>query len=193
VKNMDKLIPVGISGRHLHVSQEDLETLFGAGYQLTTMKDLAQPGQFAAKETVELATEKGSIKNVRILGPVRKQTQIEVALTDAIKLGITPPVRDSGDLKNSPGLTIKGPSGQVTLKEGAICAARHIHMTPAEAAGFNLKDKEFVSIKVEGERAAILQNVLVRVHETFQLELHVDTDEGNAVKLKTGDKVAIVK
>jgi putative phosphotransacetylase len=190
---MDKLIPVGISGRHLHVSQEDLETLFGAGYQLNNMKALSQPGQYAAKETVELATEKGSIKNVRILGPVRKQTQIELALTDAIKLGINPPVRDSGDLKNSPGLTIIGPSGRVTLKEGAICAGRHIHMTPADAVGFNVKDKELVCIKVGGDRAAILQNVLVRVHDTFQLELHVDTDEGNAVMLKTGDKVAIVK
>jgi putative phosphotransacetylase len=190
---MEKLIPAGVSGRHVHVSQADLETLFGQGYQLTPMKDLSQPGQYAAKETVELQGEKGTIKNVRILGPVRKQTQIELALTDAVKLGVNPPVRDSGDLKNSPGLTIIGPNGQVKLDEGAICAARHIHMTPADAAAFGVKDKDLVSVKVGGDRGAIFQNVLVRVHETFQLELHVDTDEGNAVALKTGEKVQLIK
>jgi putative phosphotransacetylase len=190
---MSKNIPVGISGRHLHLSQADLETLFGKGYQLKPKKDLSQPGQFAAEETVEIATEKGSFKSVRILGPVRKQTQIELALTDAVKLGVNPPVRDSGDLKQSPGVIITGPNGQVTIVEGVICAARHIHMTPADAAAFNVKDKELVSVKVDGERAAILCNVLVRIHETFKLEMHLDTDEGNAVMAKTGDKVALVK
>lgn len=190
---MSKPIPVGVSGRHLHLSQDDLDTLFGKGYQLTPMKDLSQPGQYAAKETVEVSTEKGSFKSVRILGPVRKQTQIELALTDAVKLGVNPPVRDSGDLKQSPGLTITGPKGQVTIQEGVICAARHIHMTPADAECLNVKDKELVSVKVEGERGAILCNVLVRIHDTFQLEMHLDTDEGNAVMAKTGDVVAIVK
>jgi len=190
---MSKNIPIGISGRHLHISQADLETLFGKGYQLTPMKDLSQPGQYAAQETVEVKTEKGSFKSVRILGPVRKQTQIELSLTDAIKLGIKPPVRDSGDLNQSPGATIVGPQGQVTINEGVVCAARHIHMTPADAAVLNVKDKELVSVKLDGERGAVLCNVLVRIHDTFKLEMHVDTDEGNAVMAKTGDKVELVK
>lgn len=190
---MERNIPVGISGRHAHLSQADLETLFGAGYQLNTLKALSQPDQYAAKETVEIVTAKGSIKNVRILGPVRKQTQVELSLTDAIKLGINPPVRDSGDLKNSPGITIIGPQGQVVIAEGVICAARHIHMTSEDAAYFQVKDKALVCVEVAGDRGAILRNVLIRVHDNFQLEMHVDTDEGNAVMLKTGDKVALVK
>lgn len=190
---MEKRIPVGVSGRHLHVSQADLEVLFGKDYQLKPKKDLSQPGQYAAEETVEIVTAKGSIKNVRILGPVRKQTQVELSLTDAVKLGINPPVRDSGDLKNSPGLTIIGPKGQVSINEGVVCAARHIHMTPADAEEFQVKDKELVSVKIDGERGAIFHNVLIRIHETFQLEMHVDTDEGNAVMLKTGDKISLVK
>lgn len=190
---MEKNIPVGISGRHVHVSQADLETLFGDGYELDTLKALSQPNQFAAQETVEIVTAKSSIKKVRILGPVRKQTQVELALTDAIKLGLTPPVRDSGDLKNSPGLTIIGPQGRVVIPEGVICAARHIHMTPDDAAHYQVKDKQLVSVEVEGERGALFHHVLIRVHENFQLELHVDTDEGNAVMLKNGDKVALVK
>jgi putative phosphotransacetylase len=190
---MPKQIPVGISGRHAHISQADLETLFGAGYQLNPMKDLSQPGQYAAQETVDISTEKGELKRVRILGPVRKQTQVEISLTDAIKLGVKPPVRDSGDLKDSPGLTVSGPKGKVTIPEGVICAARHIHMTPADAEQFKVKDKELVAVKIEGERGAIFNNVLCRVHESFQLEMHCDTDEGNAVMLKTGDKVSLVK
>lgn len=190
---MEKSIPVGISGRHAHVSQNDLETLFGKGFQLSNLKALSQPGQFAANETVEIVTPKGSLKKVRILGPVRKQTQVELSLTDAIKLGINPPVRDSGDLKDSPGLTIIGPQGQVDIKEGVICAARHIHMTPADAEKFNVKDKELVSVKIDGARGAIFDNVLIRVHENFQLELHVDTDEANAVMLKNGDMVTLIK
>lgn len=190
---MEKLIPVGISGRHAHVSQADLETLFGAGYELKPLKDLSQPGQYAAQETVDISTEKGEIKKVRILGPVRKQTQVEISLTDAVKLGLKPPVRDSGDLRNSPGLTITGPKGKTIIPEGVVCAARHIHMTPADAEQLGVKDKDLISVKIDGERGAVFNNVLCRVHPSFQLEMHCDTDEGNAVMLKTGEKVSVVK
>lgn len=187
------MIPVGISARHIHVSKEDLATLFGEGHELTVYKELSQPGQYAAQETVDLVTEKGSFKKVRILGPVRKQTQVEIALTDAMKLGIAAPVRDSGDLKTSPGLTIVGPQGSVALNEGVIAACRHIHMTPGEAEQFGVKDKEIVKVKVgSDDRCLIFDKVLVRVHDTFRLEMHLDTDEGNAARAKTGDKAEIV-
>lgn len=187
-----KKIPVGVSARHIHVSREDLDVLYGKGYELTVMKDLSQPGQYAAKENVELVTEKGSMK-VRILGPVRKQTQIELALTDAVKLGVTPPVRDSGDLKESPGLIIRGPQGEVKIGEGVIAACRHIHMTPAEAEVFSLKDKDIVKVRCGGDRGLIFDNVLVRVNDNYSLEMHIDTDEGNAAMLHTGEAVQIVK
>lgn len=187
-------IPVGISARHIHVSQEHLVILFGEGYELHPFKDLAQPGQYAAQEFVDLETEKGSFKKVRILGPVRKQTQVEIALTDAIKLGIKPPVRDSGDLKGSPGLTIVGPKGSVKLEEGVVAACRHIHMTPADAAQFGVKDKDIVKVRAGSEeRCVIFDKVLARVHENFKLEMHLDTDEGNASMAKNGDFVEIVK
>lgn len=190
--NTAKKIPVGVSARHVHVSREDLDVLYGKGYELTVMKDLSQPGQYAAKESVELVTEKDTMK-VRILGPVRKQTQIELALTDAVKLGIKPPVRDSGDLKASPGLTIKGPKGEVKLGEGVIAACRHIHMTSADAQELNLKDKDIVKVQCGGERGLIFDNVLVRVNDSYSLEMHIDTDEGNASMLNTGAQVQIVK
>lgn len=186
-------IPVGISARHLHVSPEHLAILFGPDHQLQIYKDLSQPGQYAAQETVDLVTEKGSFKKVRILGPTRKSTQVEIALTDAMKLGIVPPVRDSGDIKGSPGLTIVGPKGEVKLTEGVIAACRHIHMTPADAATFGVKDKDVVKVKVGGDsRCLIFDKVLVRVNENFRLEMHLDTDEGNAAAAKTGNSAMIV-
>lgn len=190
---LEKHIPVGVSGRHVHVSQEHLELLFGPGYQLTKMKDLSQPGQFATNETVDLVTTKGSFTRVRILGPVRKETQIELSLTDAVKLGIVPPIRDSGNLQDSPGLTLVGPHSTVAVPKGVIIACRHIHMTPPEAARFGVKDKDWVKIECEGERSMTMGQVLVRVHESYALECHIDTDEGNAANLKTGDKVRLVK
>ena len=186
-------IPVGISARHVHVTREDLAILYGEGYQLTNKKDLSQPVQFACNETVDLITEKGTFKNVRILGPERKATQVELSLTDAIKLKLTPPVRDSGDLAGSPGLTIMGPKGTIELKQGVIAACRHIHMTPADAAEFGVKDKDIVKVFCGGERGLIFDNVLIRVRDDFKLEMHIDTDEGNASMLKTGDSVEIVK
>ncbi len=185
--------PVGVSGRHVHVSREDLDVLYGKGYQLQPIKDLSQPGQFACQEVVDLVTEKGSFKKVRILGPERKVSQVEISLTDAIKLGLKPPVRDSGDLAGSPGLTMVGPNGSVELKNGVIAACRHIHMTPADAEQLGVKDKEVVKVSCGGERGLIFDKVLVRVNEAFFLEMHVDTDEGNAAMIKTGDMLEIVK
>lgn len=187
-------IPLGISARHLHISQEHLDVLYGQGHRLTPVKDLAQPGQYACEETVDLLTEKGSFKKVRILGPVRPKTQVELALTDAMKLGLKIPVRDSGDHTGAPGLTIVGPKGEVKLDTGVIAACRHIHMTPADAAVFGVKDKEFVSVKVgDDDRCLVFGKVLVRVHDSFKLEMHLDTDEGNAAGAKNGDAAEIVK
>ena len=190
---MDKSsIPVGVSGRHLHVSREHLDILFGEEYQLQPMKDLSQPGQYAAQETVDLVGPKGSFKNVRILGPERKKTQIEISLTDSIKLGVKPPVRDSGDIAESPGLTIVGPKGSVDIKEGVIAAMRHIHMTPEDAKKFGVKDKDIVKVRLGGARGLIFDQVLIRVNDQFQLEMHIDTDEGNAAGIKTGDIAEII-
>ena len=191
-KTSEACIPVGVSGRHLHLSREHLDALFGPGYELTKKKDLSQPGQYAAEETVDIMTTKGAFTRVRILGPVRKETQIEMALTDSVKLGITPPLRDSGNLAGSPGVVLVGPNGTITLDQGVIIALRHIHMTPAQAEEFGVKDKELVQVECLGDRAMTMGQVLVRVSDQFALELHVDTDEGNAAGMKTGDKVRIV-
>jgi putative phosphotransacetylase len=156
------------------------------------MKDLSQPGQYAAQETVDLVGPKSSFKNVRILGPERKKTQVEVSLTDSIKLGVNPPVRDSGDVAQSPGLTIVGPKGSVAINEGVIAAMRHIHMTPDDAKTFGVKDKDIVKVRLGGPRGLIFDQVLIRVNDQFQLEMHIDTDEGNAAGVKTGDFVEII-
>ncbi|GAB6084907.1 phosphate propanoyltransferase [Alkaliphilus crotonatoxidans] len=191
---MEKMmIPVGISNRHLHLSAEDIETLFGNDYELTKFKDLSQPGQYAAEEKVDLVGPKGTLKGVRVLGPARKQTQVEISLTDSFALGVKSPVRDSGDLKGSPGVKIVGPKGQVEIPEGVIIAGRHIHMHTDDAAKFNVVDKDRVMVRTFGERSVVFENVLVRVHETYALEMHVDVDEGNAAALKNGDMVEIIK
>lgn len=189
----EKKIPVGISARHVHVTREDLDILYGKGYQLTVKKDLSQPGQYAANELVDLVTEKSTFKNVRILGPERKVTQIEISMSDAMKLGLKAPVRDSGDVEGSAGITIVGPKGTVKLDQGVIVACRHIHMTPADAAAFSVKDKEIVKVRCEGDRALIFDKVLIRVNDQFKLEMHVDTDEGNAALLGNSSTIEIVK
>ena len=189
----NKTVTAGISARHVHVTREHLEILYGAGYQLTNKKDLSQPGQFASNETIDVVTEKSSFKNVRILGPIRSKSQVEVSMSDAMKLGLKNiPVRDSGDLAGTPGAKLVGPKGEVELTEGVIVASRHIHMTPAEAASFGVKDKDTVKVRCGGERGLVFENVLIRVNEQYALEMHVDTDEGNAACLKTGQKVRIV-
>ncbi len=186
-------VPVGISARHIHLSQADLDVLFGEGYELTVKKELSQPGQYAANERVDLVTEKTTLKGVSVLGPVRKQSQVEVSLTDSLKLGLKPPVRDSGDLKGSPGIVLVGPKGSVTLQEGVIAACRHIHMTPQDAAKFAVKDKEIVKVRCGGQRGLVFDNVLIRVHEQYALEMHIDTDEANAAMAKTGELLEVIK
>lgn len=184
-------VPVGISNRHIHLSQEDLETLFGKGYQLTPVKDLKQTGQFAAEETLTIATKKGVIQNVRVLGPTRSKTQVEISRTDSFALGLRPPVRDSGALEGSEGVTIIGPEGSIKLDEGVIIALRHIHMSPVDAEQFGVQDKDIVTVKVDGERGLVFENVLVRVRDDFVLEFHIDTDEANAAGLANNQEVEV--
>lgn len=186
-----RLVPVGISNRHVHLAAADLATLFGAGYQLKEMKPLSQPGQFAAEEVVTIVGPKGKIDKVRILGPERKASQVEISQTDAYKLGITAPVRDSGDLKGSPGLKLVGPKGEVELDSGAILACRHIHMTTSDARRLGVRDKERVRVRANGERGVTFDNVLVRVSDSFALEMHVDTDEANCALMRNGDTVRL--
>ncbi|HON42161.1 MAG TPA: phosphate propanoyltransferase [Bacillota bacterium] len=189
----DTVVPVGVSNRHLHVTQDDLEALFGKGYQLRVKKDLSQKGQFAAEETVTLVGPKAAMANVRILGPCRKRTQVEVSRTDCFQLGLNPPVKDSGDLDGSESIKIVGPKGEVTISTGVILAKRHIHMTPEEAEKLGVCDRDVVMVRAPGERALIFDEVLVRVHPTFTWEMHVDTDEANAASLKNGSLVTIIK
>ena len=189
----DKKIPVGISNRHVHLSAHDLEILFGRDARLTKFKDLSQPGQFACQEKVTLVGPKGVIENVRILGPTRKNTQVEISVSDCFKLGIKAPIRDSGDLAESAGLTLVGPAGSVTIKEGGIIAARHIHMHPQDAERFGVKDGDRVDVECYGPRGVVFCEVLVRVNENYKLEMHVDMDEANAASLKNGDFVKIIR
>lgn len=186
-------IPVGISNRHIHLSQADLDALFGAGYELTKMKDLSQPGQYACKETVTVVGPKGAIEKVRILGPVRKATQIEVIAGDSFKLGVAGDVRMSGDLAGTHGVTLVGPKGSVQTKEGLIVAQRHIHMTLADAARLGVKDGDIVDIKVTGSRGGIFSNVAIRANDSSALECHIDTEEANAMGLTSKSTITIVK
>jgi putative phosphotransacetylase len=184
-------VPVGVSARHIHLSEEHVKTLFGEGYELTHKQEL-MGGQFAANETITIVGSKlRAIENVRVLGPPRKQTQVEISATDAVRLGISPPLRDSGNLNNSAPIAVIGPKGAVNLNEGCILAARHIHMSPLEAAEAGLRDGEKISVEIPGERGVTLNNVLIRVDNTFTLEMHIDTDEANACGLKNGDTVKI--
>lgn len=185
-------IPVGISARHAHVTQEHLEILYGDGHQLTVYAPLYQPGAFAAKETLTVVGKRmRAIENVRILGPVRDYSQVEIAKTEAIRLGLTPPIRDSGDLAGAEPITLVGPAGTVYLEEGAICATRHIHMTPAQAEDLRLDEDSRLKIHFPGERALTLENVRPKISETYVLQMHLDTDDANAAGLKGGEAVEI--
>ena len=179
-------IPVEISAHHVHLSQADVEKLFGPGHQLTPEHELSQPGQFACAEKVHLVGPKGRIANVRVLGPTRKETQVEIAMTEQFKVGIQPPIRQSGDLTNTPGITLEGPYGTSVIDRGVICAQRHIHMTPEDAMRFRVRDNYVVRVRVEGERELIFGDVVVRVNPAFRLAMHIDTDEGNAANIRTG-------
>ena len=186
-------VSVGLSNRHLHVSKEDLNILFGQDYELTHKKDLSQPGQYAAEEVVDIEGPKGTLKKVRILGPVRPETQVEISFADARALGVEPVVRESGKLGNTPGCKLTGPNGTVEITEGVIVASRHIHMHTDDAAKFDLKDKDIVNVETSGERGIIFKNVLVRVNPNYALEMHLDIEEGNSAGLKNGDFVEIIK
>lgn len=187
-------VKVGISNRHVHFCQEDLDKLFGAGYRLTNIKDLSQPGQFAADETVTLVGPKGVLQRVRVLGPIRSKTQVEISRTDSFALGIKPPVRDSGDHEGTTGqVTVVGPRGAITLSQGVILAKRHVHMTASDAERFGVKDKDTVKVRCGGDRGLVFDNVLVRVRDDFALDCHLDTDEANAAMLNNGDEVEILK
>lgn len=172
---------VETSARHIHLSEQDLETLFGKGAKLTFKKDLSQPGQFACEERITLVGPKKSIPNVIILGPTRKSTQVELSFTDARTLGIIAPVKESGDIVGTPGCKLVGPAGEVDITEGVIIAKRHIHMTPADAEAFGVTDKQIVSVAIESaDRKTVYGDVVVRVHDNFALAMHIDTDEANA-------------
>ena len=177
-------IPVEISARHVHLSEKDALDLFGA--PLTPTKDLSQPGQFLCKERVRLIGPKGVIDNVAILGPARPSSQVEISKTDARALGTEAVIRQSGDIQGTPGIILASQTGFVGLREGAIIAARHIHMTPGDARRFHVADNELVSVRIDGDRPAILENVVVRVSDKFRLAMHIDSDEGNSAGWKPG-------
>lgn len=190
----DGAIPIGVSNRHIHLSKSDLETLFGEGYELTPIKELSQPGQYACKEQLTIiGPSMRPIENVRVLGPVRKASQVEISATDSYVLKVKPPVRESGNIKDSAPIRIVGPKGVVELNEGCIIANRHIHMSPAEAEVFGLKDGDYVDIDVNGKRRTRWFDVQVRVHKDFRLEMHVDTDDANAAGIGNGFTVTIAK
>ena len=186
-------IPVGVSNRHLHLSQADQDILFGTGYQMTPIKDLSQPGQFACKETVTICGPKGAIEKVRVLGPVRSKTQVEILTGDSFKLGVSAPARQSGDLAGTPGITIVGPKGSVQTTEGLIVAQRHIHMTLQDAAAYGVHDGQVVDIVVDGPRGGTYANVIVRANDTSALECHLDTEEANAMNVNSSTKIKIKK
>ena len=184
---MANQVLVEISARHVHVSQEHLEILFGKGYELTVKKWLSQPGQFACEERIKVIGEKGEFPAVSILAPIRPNDQVELSASDARSIGVKAPVRESGDIKGSGGCKLVGPNGEVEISEGVIVAKRHIHMTPADAAEYGLSDKQVVSVKIDSaERSLVFGDVVVRVSEKFALAMHIDTDESNAVMAAPG-------
>jgi putative phosphotransacetylase len=194
LKENDKLtVPVGVSARHVHLTREHMDILFGPGSQLNKKKEL-MGGQFAAEECVTILGSKlSAIEKVRILGPLRSRTQVEVSKTDAIKLGLKAPVRESGNIDGSAPITLVGPKGAVALKEGCIVAKRHIHMSNDDAVRYGLKDKDKVDVKIPGDRGGIFSEVQVRVDKTYTLEMHIDTDEANALGVECGSQLEIIK
>ncbi|KAF5044204.1 phosphate propanoyltransferase [Sedimentibacter saalensis] len=186
-------VTVGLSNKHVHLSKEHINILFGEGHELTPIKDLSQPGQFACDEKVDLVGPKRTIKGVRILGPARKETQVEISLSDGFTLGLKEvPVRDSGKTEGTPGVKLVGPCGEVELEKGVIAASRHIHMHTSDAAKYGLKDKDIVQVKVGGPRGLTFDNVLIRVHDEYALDMHLDVEEGNAAGLVNGDAVEVI-
>ncbi len=193
-KQGDRFVPVGVSARHVHLTQRDLEALFGPGYQLTPIKPISQPGQFASKEQVAIIGPKGRIDKVRVLGPVRPETQIEISVSDSFVLGAKNcPIRLSGDLEGTPSVTIEGPKGSITVPKGLIVAARHLHMNDEQAKAYGIHDGQVVSLRVGGARPCTMEGVICRTGAKHELEVHIDTDEANACGLKTGDLMELVQ
>lgn len=189
----EAFIEVEASGRHVHLSEEDVEKLFGKGYTLTKLRDLSQPGQYACKERITITGPKGSIKNVIVLGPCRKETQVEVSLTDGSTLGLKPPIKQSGDLENTLGVKISTEKGEIELKKGLMVAKRHIHMSVEDAKKFDVSDNEVVEVKVFGKRPLIFDDVVVRVNDNFKTYMHIDYDEANACAHSKGTMAKIIK
>ncbi|MFW6001314.1 MAG: phosphate propanoyltransferase [Halanaerobium sp.] len=192
-KTADKLIPIEASGRHVHLSQSDVDKLFGKNYKLTPKRELSQPGQFLAEEKVRIIGSKGIIEKAAILGPARGKSQVELSKTDAVKLGVDAPLRFSGDTKNSASTFIASKNNVIKLDEGVIIAKRHIHMTPEDAERLEVLDGEIVSVEVLTERPVIFKDVLIRVNKDYHLNMHIDYDEANACLFKAGDKGKIIK
>ncbi len=189
-----KKIPIGVSARHAHVTQKHLEILYGKGYQLTVHAPLYQPAAFAAKETLTIVGRRmRAIEGVRILGPVRDYSQVELARTDAIRLGLDLPIRDSGDIAGSAPIVLIGPKGSVHLKEGAICATRHIHMTPQDAESLGVRKGDLLKIRIPGERALTFENIRPKISPSYVLQMHLDTDDSNAAGLRGGEGVELLK
>ena len=180
-------VSIGVSNRHVHLTKEHLSILFGEGYELEKKNDLTQPHQFASFSLVTIKTAKSEIENVRVLGPLRPYTQVEISKTDAYKLGINPPIRDSGDLKGSSPITIIGPNGSIDIEEGCIIPSRHIHILPSQMKMYGLEGKDMVSVKIDSEKGGIINNVHLKVSDEAFFELHIDTDDANAHLIKNGD------
>jgi putative phosphotransacetylase len=185
-------IHIGVSARHIHLSENHINILFGQGYSLNVFKALSQPGQFAANEVVSIQGPKGRMDKIRILGPARGVTQLEISRTDSFALGLNPPLRQSGDVAGTPGIKVIGPAGSVELEFGVIVAARHIHFHTSDALAWGITDKQMLKVKLNGERPLVLENVIARVSNQFALDLHIDTDEANAAGVRTDEYAEIV-
>jgi acetate kinase len=187
IRSQDPIpIPIEVSPHNVHLTQQHLEALFGPGHRLTPDRELSQPGHYASTATVNLIGPKGRLDGVRVFGPTSQATQVEIAMTEQFILGIHPPIRAAGDIANSPGITIEGPAGTLTIEEGVTCAMRHIHMTPEEALRFGLHDRDMVQVREEGDRELTFGDVMVRVHPDYRLSMHIDTDEASAGNIRTG-------
>ena len=192
LQTRENQVPVGISVRHVHLTRSDVDWLFGRNYQLTPKKALSQPGQFACEECVDVVGPKGTLTKVRILGPERSSTQVELSQTDCRTIGVKAPVRSSGDLDGTPGIELRGPNGKIQVSKGVIIADRHIHMTPADAARFGFKNGDRVKVWIGGEKPGVMGNVLIRVSDKAALDMHVDTDDGNAFLLNQGQWLTVL-
>lgn len=187
-----RIVPAAASNRHIHLCREDVDRLFGIGYMLTPIRNLSQPGQFACKESVAVCGPKGTIENIRVLGPERKETQVEISVTDSFRLGIDAVVRMSGNLEGTPGAKLIGPRGSIEITKGVIVSARHLHLSSKQAQSYSLKDGETISLRSGGQRSVLFDNVIVRAGGGHEMEVHLDTDEANAAMIKNGDYMEIV-